>query len=65
MDAPVLQQVGALPEALAAFGAVEGLFSCVHAPVLLQACAAHEALAAVAADKRSLLCVRELVAQQM
>lgn len=62
VDAPVLQQVGALPEALATVSAVEGLLARVHAPVFLQACTAHEALAAVTADEWPLLSVRELVA---
>lgn len=65
MDALVLQQVGALPKALAAVSTVEGLFTCVHSPVLLQARAAHKALATVAAHKWPLLSVCELMAQKV
>lgn len=62
MDTLVLEQVGSLPEALAAFGAVERLLARVHASVLLQARTANEALAAVVAHKGPLLRVSELVA---
>ena len=65
MDASVLQQVGALWEALATVGAMEGLLARVHTPVLLQACAAHKSLATVTADKWALLRVCELMAQQV
>lgn len=65
MDPLVLQQVGALPEALAALSATERLFARVHSPMLFQARAAHEPLATVAAHERPLLGVRKLVAQQV
>lgn len=62
-DMLMLQQVGALPEALATL--CKGLFPCVHPAVLLQAAAVYKALATVKAYKRPLLSVCELVAQQV